>query len=239
MSGYIDLHCHFLPGVDDGVATADDAVTCLRAAADAGFEAVVLTRHQMAGVYEVPADEARRGREDLTARMSGDGVGVTLYDGAEHYIDDRFIGRLGDGLETLAAKTALLVEIPMMMIPPFLRDVAFRLRLKGYAPILAHVERYREVMESPRKARALSDMGFLLQVNLGSLTGLYGRRVEKAARWVLDEELAFCAASDAHGPSMLAPTYGKGIKELRRYGENVLSLLLRDNPRRVVLGEAL
>jgi len=234
VSGFIDLHSHFLPGVDDGVSTVEDALECLRGAGQAGFQAVVLTRHLMSGVYEVPADEAKRRRVELAEAARKAGLTIGLFDGAEHYMDDFFLDLIEKGPETLAGGKAVLVEMPLLSTPPFVGDVAFRLRVKGLVPILAHVERYREVAKDPRIARDLSEMGYLLQVNLGSLAGFYGRRVARAARWALEEDLVFCAAGDGHGPDMLASAYRDGIKELRKYGEDTVNRLLSENPRKAM-----
>ncbi|MCB1154482.1 hypothetical protein KDL45_12590 [bacterium] len=233
------MHCHLLPAVDDGVKTTEESLECLRAAKEAGFTDIVLTRHQMAGVYTVKPEEAAAGRELLQRSIDEAGLGVTVHDGAEHYIDEVFLEKLTDGAESLAHSTAVLVEIPMTRIPPFMADVAFKMRVKGLAPILAHVERYREVVDDPRRAKALAEMGFLLQVNLGSLVGVYGRRIAKTARTIIESGDVFCAGSDVHGPGWIKPCYQEGVAALFEFGDETARRLLRDNPSKIIRGEAL
>ncbi|MBZ0272418.1 hypothetical protein K8I61_10300 [bacterium] len=236
MTAFLDIHCHLLPEVDDGAKTVEESLACLAAASQAGIADVVLSRHEMAGVYSCDRDDARLRREALQREADAAGIAVRLHDGAEHYMDDVFLNRLATGPETLAGGAALLVEMPMMRIPHFARDIAFRLRVKGLLPILAHVERYRDVAEDPKSARELADAGFLLQVNLGSLAGLYGRRVAKAAHYMIEHDLADCVGSDVHNTGMIAPCYEDGLRELRKYGDDVAARLMGDNPRRLVFG---
>ncbi len=239
MTAFVDLHSHLLPGADDGVATEAEALECLRAAVDAGFADIVLSRHQMAGVYSLSAEAAREGRESLQLAADAEGIAIRLHDGAEHYADDVFLGAVASGPETIAGGRTLLVEVPMMGMPPFMADMAFRIRVKGFSPLLAHVERYREVIDKPRRGRELAEMGYLLQVNLGSLAGVYGRKVERAARELLDDGQIFCVAGDVHGPKWVAPSWVRGIKELRSWGDAAVRKWLCDNPSRVLRGESI
>ncbi len=235
MSGYIDIHSHLLPGVDDGVKSTAEALECFSFAKKAGFGDLVMTRHLMSGVYDASREKAAEKIGQLELLLDEAGIDIRLHNGAEYYLDETFLPKLDTGVETLANGRYLLVEMPLMQIPNFLPEVAFRIRLKGYIPILAHVERYREIAEKPAKAFKLREMGFLLQVNLGSLVGMYGTSVAKTVRFVLDKELAFCAAGDVHGASWLAPIYMAGVKELKMtWGEKVASMLLRDNPQAVL-----
>ncbi len=237
MSGFIDLHTHLLPGLDDGVENLDKAVECLACAQEAGFSDIVMTRHLMSGVYESPRERADQVRRDLEKLAEKAGLAVRLHNGAEYYLDETFLPKLEKEVETLADGLYLLVEMPMMQIPHLLSDAAFHIRLKGYIPILAHVERYREISEKPARAKEIAEMGFLLQVNLGSLAGMYGRTVAKAARFILEKNLAFCLAGDTHGPRWLAPAYSDGVKVVRGlYGEKALATLLADNPKKVLGG---
>jgi protein-tyrosine phosphatase len=239
VAGYIDIHTHLLPEVDDGVKTVEDSLECLRAAEDAGFSDIVLSRHQIAQYYVVPAEEADQRRERLKEAVEAAGLKITLHNGAEHYMDDMLIERLETGAESLAGRRALLVEMPMMHIPPFVTELAFRIRLKGLVPILAHVERYREIVEDPKKAASLADAGYLLQVNLGSVAGFYGRHVAKTAKHLIERNLVFCVASDCHGPKMVEPAYKDGIRELKKFGEKTAETLLGNNPGKIFTGEDL
>lgn len=250
MSGWVDLHCHLLPGVDDGVQTREDSLECLRRAAEAGFSDVVFTRHEMTGVYSTTPENAESLRLSLQSALEEEGITLKLHTGAEHYADDGFLNALNrqpkpgtepteppPPLPTLGRGRALLVEFPLMGMPPFAAELAFRIGIKGFIPVLAHVERYREIAESPRKAGELERAGYRLQLNLGSLVGVYGRRVEKTARLLLNEGIIHAAASDAHGPKWLASTYDRGIKELDSFGRHAVQTLLADNPRRLIYGD--
>ena len=234
MSGYIDLHTHLLPGIDDGAETTQDAQVIVDAAKEAGFTTLALTPHHMSGVYE-SEDEA------LTEALAGleIGEGATTVFGREYYLDEHFMAMIEQGaLHTIGESNALLVELPMMKIPSFAADCAFRLRLRGYVPLLAHPERYREVISKPARAEELRDKGFLLQVNIGSLVGVYGRKVRKTAETLFKKGLVAVVASDIHRGKHAGSIYKDGIEALTDLvGKKGRERYLSEHPRRLLASD--
>jgi protein-tyrosine phosphatase len=234
MSGFIDLHTHMLPGLDDGAAEESEAEAILAAASQAGFSTVVATPHRIERVYDADDRRIDESVEHLSARAAK--LDIELLSGAEYYLDDRFLTRLEAGpLFCLGKSNTVLVELPMMTLPSFFGEYAFRIRLKGYVPLLAHPERYRDIAAKPKQAEQLVEKGFLLQVNLGSFAGLYGRTVRKTARFLVEQGLAVAAASDIHSPGYAERIYGDGIAALRRViGDGGIAALLSDGPKRLL-----
>jgi protein-tyrosine phosphatase len=239
LDGYLDLHSHLLPGFDDGAKDAAEAAAILEAARQAGFGAVFATPHWMANVYEHDREAVTHAIETLGRELGAARPDVEIFPGSEYYFEDGVYERLDRGEMTpLARGKHVLVELPLLKLPPQTRDFAFRIRIKGLTPVLAHPERYADLTRDPKLAQMLVDAGFRLQINLCSLTGLYGRHVAKAAEWIVKHGLADFAGSDAHTPAQAADAFGEGMKALRKLaGDDGVRRLLLDNPRAILAEE--
>lgn len=235
MGGYIDLHTHVLAGVDDGSENVEESRRMVDAARDAGFTTIVATPHRIADVYDATDEQIDRGLAELRNSL-GDTPDLALVAGAEYYLDDRFMELLDRGaLRTLGDSRTVLVELPMMRLPPYAADYAFRMRLKGYLPLLAHPERYNDLVRRPKRAAELVRMGYALQVNLGSLAGIYGSRVRKTAQVLVEKGWVEAVASDIHSADRADAIYRDGPKALRKVaGDAGLERLLREQPARLL-----
>jgi protein-tyrosine phosphatase len=239
VSEWIDLHTHLLPGFDDGAKDAAEALEILFQAQQAGFAGVVATPHFMAGVYEHDRPAVQQAIAALAADMAKQTPGVTLYPGSEYYLDDQFYRLLEDAaLMPLAGGTHVLVELPLLRLPPMTKEFAFRMRIKGLTPVLAHPERYGDVTRDPKLAEQLATAGYRLQINLGSLAGMYGRKVRKAAEWMLKHDLVDFVGSDAHTPQQATEAFGEGLAVLLELVDEARQRrMLVDNPRQALTGE--
>jgi len=228
LSGAIDLHAHILPGKDDGAENAEEVAGILRAARSSGYLLVAATPHVMAeGVLKERVDILQALEELKSDPALGD-LAPMLVPGAEYYMDEAFFSALerGDLLPLGGVgRRHVLVEVSMMGMPNFMPDAAFKMRVKGWTPVLAHPERYMEVTERPERMSELKEMGYLLQGNLSSLAGAHGRHVRRALEAGLKQGLIDYLASDAHSPRGGERAYNEGIdyargivgdKELRR-----------------------
>jgi len=235
--GYIDIHSHCMFGFDDGAAEREETLAMLSLARENGFSIVAATPHVMTGVYEHDREVLQESIDELADDLAKQATGLELVAGAEYYLDDGFDRLMENGaLYGLNGSDHMLVELPLLKIPPMARDWSFRMRIKGLVPILAHPERYADVMKKPGRIEQLREAGYLVQINLGSLIGMYGRRARKAAEFMLKNDLVDFAASDAHTPKYAAEIYGEGVQQLNRLvGEQQVRRLLHDNPR-IALG---
>ncbi len=237
MSGFVDLHCHYLPGVDDGVRSLDESVALLEGLARLGFERVVATPHIRTSMFENDADDLRLRFEALDASLS---TLPNLPDralGAEHFFDDVLWARIERG-EFLPhpGGSAVLIELHPQLIPLGLEQRLFELKLKGMAPLLAHPERYRPFFRSSEGLRKLMTVGAMPVLDLMSLVGRYGDAPQVAAERILDEGLYRAACSDSHGPSDL-PRVEAAIERLRRLvGAAEAENLLSSGPRSILAG---
>lgn len=231
MSGFIDLHAHYLPGVDDGVRDREEAIELLRGLRSLGFERAIATPHMRSAYFENERleliDAMKRFSESLHDEPGLPALGL----GAEHHLDDRVFRRLlrGEGIPYPGAKAAL-IELPEAQLPLALDARFFDLQVRGIRPVIAHPERYLPFFRSSRALKPLLEKGAVAQLDLMSLVGKYGKNQKRAAERMLDEGLYFIACSDAHRPRHL-PLIERGLEALhQRVGDETFRALLETNP---------
>ena len=231
----IDLHCHVLPGVDDGVTTLGDAIELARAAAAEGVTAIAATPH-VRDDYPTTADTMEAGVAALDAALTREGVDVRILPGGELAIDhvskldDAELRRFGLG----GNPNLLLVEFPYYGWPLELGGLVLDLRTRGIVPLIAHPERNAEVRADPERLRPLVAGGAFVQVTAASVDGRLGARAQAGALQLVELGLAHVIASDAHHPSVRA----FGIAAARdAVGDAALARWLTDDvPRALVAG---
>lgn len=197
--GFVDWHCHILPGVDDGVQTMDEALHILAAYERLGIREVWLTPHIMEDIPN-PTARLRERFAELLAAYKGN---VVLNLAAENMLDKLFEERLeqGDLLPLGKDGRHLLVETSYFNPPMGLDDILRRIQAKGYYPLLAHPERYI-YMEENDYVR-LKSMHIKFQLNLFSLMDLYGKEVRKRAKELQSKGMYDYIGTDLHRIAVL------------------------------------
>jgi protein-tyrosine phosphatase len=237
----IDLHCHLLPGVDDGAPSMEVALRMLRIAAADGAETVVTTPHQRhpAG-YDVAPEVAAAKLGELRAAAREAGIEVEIILGAEiHFSADLLAGLAGGRLMPLCpGGRHILLELPVTILPPHLPEAIFELQTAGYRPVLAHPERNFEIMRQPAVARALRERGVLLQITAQSVTGAFGRASRKAARKLLSWGVVDVIASDAHNADRRPPGLRAAVSAAAKIvGPTRAEELVLEGPARILTVE--
>ena len=233
-----DIHCHLLPGMDDGADFLEESLQMVQLAASGGTLGIVCTPHcNVPGSYRNHYEDSydRRLRE-LQERIARHKIPLRLFCGQEVFLAGSVLPLLRAGkLLTINRSVYLLCEFdPLEEEASALRKLQ-QLRAEGCVPIVAHPERYRFVAESPDAAARLRATGSFLQINKGSLKGAFGEDAARAAHRLLRRRIADFVASDAHSPYIRTPFLGEVhemISEL--YSMDYADFLLRDNPLRVL-----
>lgn len=218
----IDIHCHILPGLDDGAADIAGAEAMLKAAAGDGVTTIFCTPHDSAAAL----GQRRKKREEL-APVAGK-YGITLLDGMEYLFSHL---TTDSELCTLAESSFLLVDFGSPELPPAAQQVLFKLARRNYRIIAAHPERLFGRLEP---VEALYRLGCCFQVNADSLLGNNGRRCRGLAERMIRRGLCHYVASDAHGAerTFRLTECRKRLAELT--GDENAELLLETNPRRLI-----
>jgi protein-tyrosine phosphatase len=193
-----DMHSHFIPGIDDGAQTVEDSLRLVKAMKEMGYRAIVTTPHIMVDYYPNTSETIQNGLVKVQQAIREQNIDVTISAAAEYYIDESFMRLLDtEPLLTIHNKQ-VLVEFSMLYEPPMLFDVLFKMQAAGYQPIIAHPERYLFFHKNFHKYRELRDRGCLLQLNMLSITGYYGRHIKAIADDLLARQLYDYCGSDMH-----------------------------------------
>lgn len=238
--GYIDIHSHILPGVDDGAADINMSLEMLRLAQTGGIKEVILTPHNKPMRHNVSISSMHRRMEELQERMQEEGIDIRLYAGNEVYYRSEITRLLDEGDAcTLADSSYVLVEFNPMDEFDYLRNGIYQLMTGGYRPVLAHAERYRCISTSPERVQELVGMGCYIQINAGSIMGRYGWQTRHFSRQILKRRLVHFVATDAHRDAGKRAPYmaacGKYIKKY--FGEEYMWQLLGVHPQRIIADE--
>ena len=244
MSGYVDLHCHYLPAVDDGVRTAEEGVALLQALGAAGFRHVVATPHVRPSMFDNSPERLRAAYAEFRAQLDAAGPAPSLPEtslAAEHFFDDLTYGVLlrGEGLPYGVGRTAL-VEFSSESLPIGLQARFFDLRMKRLRPVVAHPERYESFSRKPAQAaESMRRAGGVLLLDVAALVGKYGARAQRTAEALIDEHAYYAACSDAHRPSDVEEV-AAAIARLRALaGEQEVQRLLVRGPEQILAGRVL
>lgn len=237
MRGFIDLHCHWVAGIDDGARTPADSLALLTALRDAGFDTVVATPHMRPGMFDNTQASLREAYEATRAALAGVAGLPELSLSSEHFFDDIVFRRLLEGQALpYPGGHAALVEFPNRSFPAMVTHRFFDLLRRDLRPVLAHPERYDPVFRNRTVLDPLLDGGAVLLLDVAALTGKYGRAPRRAAEELLDEGYYYAACSDAHAAKDVAEVK-KGIELLfKRVGDEEATFLLIDGPRDILEG---
>lgn len=235
----IDLHCHFLPGIDDGPETLAQALDLARAAVADGITHSVLTSHVHPERYSNQRSSLEIAVESFRAELANANIELDVRIGGEARLCPELIELVAADqvpfLGEVAGYRILLLEFPHQMIPlgsqAFIKSL---LRLK-IRPLIAHPERNKAVMTNTDKVREFTEAGCWLQLTAGSLVGRFGPQAEQAAFELIDAGWNCLAATDAHSLPNRPPLLSEARTVLgQRYGEAVAHSMVYEKPAQIL-----
>ncbi|ULQ56275.1 histidinol phosphatase [Flavihumibacter rivuli] len=192
-----DMHSHLLPGIDDGSPDTATSLQLIRGLEDLGYSRLITTPHVLWDLYR--NDDASIEAAELELRVAAEGKDMVLRSAAEYMLDEHFslLVRDKQPLRTLAGNY-VLVEFSFVSLPFDWKQVFFDLQINGYQPVLAHPERYTYLMGQTGIYEEISAMGVLLQLNINSLTGYYGKPALSLAKHLVKHKLVHFLGTDLH-----------------------------------------
>lgn len=238
----IDLHCHLLPGVDDGPDTLDEAVALCRHAVEAGITHSVVTPHVHPGRYANDACSIPAVVAVLREALRAEAVPLQLGYSGEVRISPEILPMVASGHIPFhgewQGRRVLLLEFPHSHILPGSDKLVRWLLQRDIVPMIAHPERNKDVMRDLSRLHDFVQMGCLFQVTAGSLAGRFGEQAEVRAREIVAEGWATVLASDAHNLKSRPPELRDGLAvAIELLGEEAANRLVQANPWAIVAGQ--
>jgi len=235
-SGMIDLHCHMLPGIDDGAADLTTALEMARTAARDGITVTACTPHIYPGLYENTAASIREAIGRFSVRLREAGIALKLVIGADVHLTPEIVANLRNGHSpTLNNGRYFLLEPPHHVAPPRFEEMVFQTSAAGYVPVITHPERLTWIESHYEIFQRLARQGAWMQLTSGSLTGQFGRRPQYWAERMLDEGLVHLLATDSHAVKVRPPILSEGMQAAaKRVGEDEAKRLVFDRPRAIL-----
>lgn len=238
MKSYIDIHSHILPGLDDGAKNFEMSLCMLHQAAEEHISDIILTPHYKPMRNNLPSDTVKEILRELEERKKAAGIAVRLHLGSEIYYSSEVIAALREERAfTMAGSSYVLVEFSPREDYAYIRNAAYNLLSEGYSPILAHVERYANLMAKKARVEELYNMGCCLQINASSITGGSGWAGKQDARWLLKREYVHFVGTDSHDDRKRPP----GLREaaayvFKKYGEKYGAEIFAQNASTLLQG---
>jgi protein-tyrosine phosphatase len=234
----IDLHCHILPGIDDGPATLEESLAMCRIASADGIETIVATPHFRPGRFNASSHLIRESLSGLDAAVQQEGMRLRILPGAEvaispelpHYLETAQHLAINNGRYFLA-------ELPPDGVLPRWDSFLLSLTKSGKTPILAHPERNPWFWSRPEALYSFVGQGGVVQITAQSLTGFWGEEARDFSRLLLEHNLVHVLGTDAHDARYRAPVLSFAAKQAEQViGRERALAIVSSIPRAIING---
>ena len=234
MRGMWDIHCHILPGVDDGAEDMEMAKMLIRKELDDGVQNIILTPHDRRRMFEPEMSQIYSMYEQL--RQETEDWDINLYLGCEYHANMDMAEDLNAGKRpTLGGSRYVLCEFSDGDLASYITERTYQLLANGYIPVLAHIERYKALTKDFSLIDDLVERGCRMQVNAGSILGEDGFFTRRFCKKLIDYDLLHFIGSDAHNLTDRTPRIGECASYLeKKYGEAYAQQILLENPGRIM-----
>ena len=219
-----DMHSHLLPGIDDGAPDLATSVEMINGLTHLGFKKLITTPHVMQDMYPNKRDDILKAYEILKKHLETEGIQVELGVAAEYFLDDNFKKLLADKEPLLTfGDNLVLVEFSMASEQYNFKELLFEMQMQSYQPVIAHPERYIYQEKNKEFFEEMKAAGYLFQLNIMSLAGVYGKTVNELARYFIKHEYYDIAGTDLHNthhfPDLQSTSIAHGLKEMLDAGK--------------------
>lgn len=196
----LDLHCHILPGIDDGARSWEDSLLLAEAAVAEGITHLLATPHHLNGKFVNEKGSVLRLTEELQQKLDQNNIELTVFPSQEVRVSGDILSGIENDeiLFTDEMNRYLLVEFPTMSIPHFTQQLFFQLEQKGITPVIVHPERNQVIIDDPNALLEFVERGALAQVTASSYVGVFGKDIQELSRQLIEANLVHILSSDAH-----------------------------------------
>ena len=231
-----DMHCHLLPGLDDGARDMEESMRMLRIACESGIRNFILTPHYKEGRHNASVSTIYGRMEEVRQEAKKRGMKVSLYAGNEILYFGEMAERLEEGrVLSLAGSRYVLIEFFPAHSFSYIRNALDEISGMGYEPILAHAERYECMLKNWENVKELKDLKVGIQINAASLTGALGFGVKRFTNRLLRERLVDYVGTDAHDDRRRSPDVKKCLSYLyRKYDPEYVDAICYGNTKKLI-----
>lgn len=245
----IDLHCHILPGIDDGAKDIDDSLDMAREAVAEGITHILASPHYKNSHWDNEKEDILTLVKELQEELDTQGIPLTIFPGQEVRINGEIFDDVEKGRIQFVDedKQYILIEFPTMSIPTYTETLFFELQKEGITPIIVHPERNHAILNDPNLLLPFIEKGALAQLTAASYVGGFGKSIQKLSKQLIEANLVHFIASDAHNISSrtfymkdayqkLEKEYGrKKIEEYQQVTKDLINgeLIISPMPRKI------
>lgn len=235
----IDIHCHILPGIDDGAKTSGDTLAMLKSAIDEGITTITATPHHNPQFNNESPLILKKVKE-VQNIIDEHQLPIEVLPGQEVRIYGDLLKDFSEGKLLTAAETSnyMLIEFPSNHVPAYAKELFYNCQLQGIQPILVHPERNNGIIENPDILFDFIEQGVLSQITASSITGHFGKKIQKLSFKMIENHLTHFVASDAHNVTSRAFKMKEAFEMMEEsYGFGV-SQMFQNNAECVILNES-
>ena len=231
-----DMHCHIIPGVDDGSVDMEQTINMLKIAYEDGIRGIIATPHYHIGRVVADISQCQWKLGDMLKNIEDMNMDMELYLGNEIYYFSDAMGKLvNDEIRTMADSSYILLEFDPKTEYGRILHAVNDTAINGYIPIIAHVERYECMVEKPDRCVEIMDRGALLQVNASSVMGSHGKEIQKFIKKLMKKRYVSFVASDAHSDRHRAPRLSECYMYVKKkFGEDYANEIFCYNQIRII-----
>ncbi|WP_106766803.1 tyrosine-protein phosphatase [Paenibacillus faecalis] len=234
----IDIHCHILPGIDDGPGAMKASLSMARLAVEQGIHTIIATPHHRTRRYSNPASRIKRRVNAFNAMLKQSGIPLTVLPGQEFHLTSGYSKEHKKGrLQTLGNTSYVLVELPSRTFPAHFPQFLSYMKRHQLRVVLAHPERNAAFVQNPDFLYEWLQQDVLLQITTQSLVGYFGRRIQKTAAYICRNRWAHFLASDAHNSFQRSFYFKEGYEMAEQLGGLEFRDKLQSNAANLISGK--
>ena len=217
--GFVDIHSHILPGIDDGAKNIKESLALISEMKKLGFSKIIGTPHTYTGLYDNTNDSIQNAFNNLKDNLDEE---IKLDYASEYMLGNEIFYSAKNKKLLCLKRNYILVEMSYLSPPTNLYEIIYELKVNGYSPILAHPERYLFYKNNFREFKSLKEKGLMFQANLLSSTGYYGSKVIIFSDQLLKNNIIDFVASDIHNIRHIEGFENKiKIKNIQKFNEAI------------------
>lgn len=235
----VDIHCHILPGIDDGSKDWETSLNLAREAVKDGVTHAVVTPHTLNGKYTNHKKDIIWLTDQYQQKLDEANIPLTVFPGQEVRLSGGLIPALeaDDILFCDADGQYMLLEFPSEDVPTYAKNTIFQLHEHGITPVIVHPERNNRILKEPQVLQELIEQDCLVQITASSYTGLFGDKVENLSRRLIEAGQGCTFASDAHDLPRRQYQLSEAYAKMEREFGSELAESWKENARKIINGD--